>query len=356
MMISFRAIIFTSFLLCGTCGLWAQTQAKRVPEDKDMAVYLMVYFMDESHSLYFALSPDGYTFTDVNNGSPVIAGDTIASQRGVRDPYIMRGNDGWFYMAMTDLHIYAQQKGYRNTEWERDGNEFGWGNNKGLVLMKSKNLIDWTHTNLLVDKAYPGWENIGCAWAPELIFDEATAKIMVYFTTRFGLGQGKMYQTTMNSDFTAFDGEPRLLFEYPTDNITAIDGDITKVGDQYHLFYVAHDGTPGIKQAVSQSINSGYQYLPAWCDEEPTACEAPNVWKRIGEKKWVLMYDIYGIDPHNFGFSETSDFKTFTPIGHFNEGVMKTTNFSSPKHGSVIHLTKKEAIRLARYWHLDMKF
>ena len=86
MMISFRAIIFTSFLLCGTCGLWAQTQAKRAPEDKDMAVYLMVYFKDESHSLYFALSPDGYTFTDVNNGSPVIAGDTIASQRGVRDP------------------------------------------------------------------------------------------------------------------------------------------------------------------------------------------------------------------------------------------------------------------------------
>ena len=37
-------------------------------------------------------------------------------------------------------------------------------------------------------------------------------------------------------------------------------------------------------------------------------------------------------------------------MGHFNEGVMKTTNFTSPKHGAVIHLTKEEADRLVNYW------
>ena len=41
---------------------------------------------------------------------------------------------------MTDLHIFAQQKGLRNTEWERDGAKYGWGNNRGFVLMKSKDL------------------------------------------------------------------------------------------------------------------------------------------------------------------------------------------------------------------------
>jgi hypothetical protein len=87
-------------------------------------------------------------------------------------------------------------------------------------------------------------------------------------------------------------------------------------------------------------------------DPEPQACEAPNVWKRIGQEKWVLMYDCYGIQTHNFGFMETSDFKTFTPIGRFNEGVMKATNFSSPKHGAVIHLTAAEAKRLADKWKL----
>lgn len=41
--------------------------------------------------------------------------------------------------------------------------------------------------------------------------------------------------------------EPQLLFEYPIENKTAIDGDICYAQGKYHLFYVAHDGTPGIK-------------------------------------------------------------------------------------------------------------
>jgi hypothetical protein len=35
---------------------------------------------------------------------------------------------------------------------------------------------------------------------------------------------------------------------------------------------------------------------------------------------------------------------------------MKATNFSSPKHGVVIHLTREEANRLAARWKLNMKF
>ena len=62
------------------------------------------------------------------------------------------------------------------------------------------------------------------------------------------------------------------------------------------------------------------------------------------------MYDVYSITPHNFAFTETSDFITFKNLGRFNEGVMKTTNFSSPKHGAVIHLTKEEAAKLRSHW------
>ncbi|WBL26498.1 hypothetical protein [Zunongwangia sp. HGR-M22] len=65
------------------------------------------------------------------------------------------------------------------------------------------------------------------------------------------------------------------------------------------------------------------------------------------------MYDIYGIQPHNFGFLETSDFENFRDLGYFNEGAMKATNFSSPKHGAVIHLTKNEAEILADQWNFD---
>lgn len=319
-------------------------------DEKEMGAYLFTYFKDDTHSLYFALSEDGYTFTDVNGGRPVIAGDTIAEQRGIRDPHIYRAPNGTFYMALTDLHIYGQKEGYRTTEWERPGKQYGWGNNRGMVLMQSDDLIHWTHRVLRMDKMFPGYEEVGCVWAPELIYDEREGRMMIYFTMHFGNQRNKMYYAYLNESFTALEGEPQLLFEYPKASVSAIDADITRIGDTYHMFYVAQDGTAGIKQAASRFINRGYRYIDEWVDPEPRGCEAPNLWKRIGEDKWVVMYDCYRLNPHNFGFSETTDFVHFKNLGRFNEQVMKATNFSVQKHGTVIHITKKEADRLKKFW------
>ena len=325
------------------------------PSEKNMGAYLMVYFKDDTHGLYFALSKDGYSFTDVNNAKPIMAGDTISEQKGIRDPYIMRGPDGMYYMALTDLHLFAQKLGYRTTEWERDGKDYGWGNNRGIVLLKSPDLIHWTHSVLRVDQAFPELNNIGCAWAPEMIYDEAKGKIMMYFTMRFGSGKCKVYYTYMNKDFTAMETLPKPIFEYP-EGKEYIDADITKVGNKYHMMICSHNGGAHIEQAISDSINTGYKLVGGRCDGESVGCEAPTVFKRIGEQKWILIYDIYRINPHNFGFSETSDFEKFNYLGRFNDGVMKRTNFAIPKHPAVIQITRKDANRLAKQWGLNMKF
>lgn len=334
----------------GSAGFSHFRYKNAIPQEKDMSAYLMVFHKDETHGLHMAISRDGYTFTALNDGNPVIAGDTIALQKGIRDPHVFRGPDGAFYLAMTDLHIYAQREGFRSTEWERDGNEYGWGNNRGLVLMKSWDLIHWKRANIRFDLLSAGLSEIGCVWAPEVAYDDRKGKLMIYFTMRYKKEANKLYYVYVNDDFDTIESMPQILFEYPDEKVSAIDGDITKVGDKYRLFYVSHDGEAGIKQAVSNRINGDYEYDARWYDWEPKACEAPNVWKRIGEDKWVLMYDVYGINPHNFGFVETSDFVNFTDLGRFNEGRMKTTNFSSPKHGAVIHLTGKEADKLEEYW------
>ena len=120
-----------------------------------------------------------------------------------------------------------------------------------------------------------------------------------------------------------------------------LDADICPMPDgRWFMTYVAQENPGGIKYMISDRINHFEAYNDAQIDSEPGACEAPNTWKRIGEDKWVTMYDIFSINPHNFGFVETTDFKTWTPLGRFNEGVMKATNFSSPKHGSVIHIIR----------------
>lgn len=326
-----------------------------LPTEAEMSAYLMVYHRDETHSLHIALSNDGYTFTALNDNNPIISGDTIADQKGIRDPHIYRGPDGAFYLAMTDLHIYGRKHGFRDSEFERRRETYGWGNNKGMVLMKSWDLINWTRSNIRFDQLSTAYGEVGCVWAPEIIYDEEKGKMMIYFTMRYQNEPSKLYYVYVNDEFDKLESTPQILFEYPDKNITALDADITKVGDKYHMFYVAHDGDSGIKQAVSTKINRDYHFDARWYDPVPTGCEAPNVWKRIGEEKWVLMYDIYTIKPHNFGFSETSDFINFVDLGNFNEGVMKATNFR-PKHGAVIHLTKEEAERLAAQWNLKMEF
>jgi len=161
------------------------------------------------------------------------------------------------------------------------------------------------------------------------------------FSMRFGKGKEKVYYAYMNADFTKLETQPQPIFEYPK-NVAYIDADITKVDNKFHMFYASHDGTSGVKQAVSDSIHSGYQYDSTWYDPEPGGCEAPTIFKRIGENKWVLVYDIYSIKPHNFGFSETSDFVHFTNLKHFNEGVMKMTNFPFPNILPLFRSPKKK--------------
>jgi hypothetical protein len=323
----------------------APVPGSKVPEEKDLAAYLLVYFADETHSLYMALSHDGYSFTALNDGKPILDGHILAEQKGVRDVHIMRGPDNGFYMSMTDLHIFAQREGLRTDLWERPANLYDWGNNRALVLMKSYDLINWTHSDFRLDEAFPELKEIGCAWAPETIWDAEKGKLMVYYTMRIGRGRNSLYYSYANAEFTKLETKPEPLFL----RAGCIDGDITKVGDKYHLFYVDH----GIRQAISDKINRDYVFDPARCDSERAACEAPNIWKRIGTDTYVLMIDVYGARPHTMGFYETADFVNFKNLGHFNEGVMKSTNFQLPKHGAVISLTEKEADALAAHWNLE---
>lgn len=314
--------------------------------ENDMGGYLMVYHKDQDHGLHMAVSADGYEWTALNDDKPVIAGDTIAVQKGIRDPHILRAPNGWFYMAMTDLHVFAKRDGYRTTEWERDGKKYGWGNNRGLVLMKSRDLKHWTKTNL--DFSALGvidgndWGEVGCVWAPELVWDEEKGKVMMHFTTRFGVGKNIICYVYMNDDFSAMATQPKLLFEAPERKYDVIDSDIIKVADTYHMFYCSHESTATPRHAYSKSLTGPYKIDDTYYDGERQGHEAPNCWKRIGEDTYVVMFDNYRCKPMNFGFVETRDFFTYTPIGYFDKGVMKRTNFTEQKHGAVIWITKKE--------------
>lgn len=316
-------------------------------EEKDFGGYLLVYFKDQTQSAYMAVSRDGYTFFDLNGGQPIFDSKLIAEQKGVRDPHITRGPDGGFYLAMTDLHIFGQRAGFRTNQWERPAEKYGWGNNRALVLMKSYDLIHWTHSDFRVDKAFPELGDIDCSWAPETIYDEAKGRMMIYFTIRYNNKNANIYWSYTDDAFTRLETKPEMITD-----IGGIDGDITKVSDKFHLFYVAD---AKIRHAVSDQINQGYKAEPQRIDPNTVSTEAPNLFKRLGTGTYVLMYDVYGARPNNMGFSETTDFITYTNIGRFNEGVMKTVGFERPKHGAVTYLTREELKAVAAHWKVDIK-
>ena len=316
-------------------------------EEKDFAGYLLVYFKDQTQSAYMAISRDGYTFVDLNEGQPIFDGELIAEQRGVRDPHITRGPDGAFYLVMTDLHIFGQRAGFRTNQWERPVEKYGWGNNRAIVMMKSWDLIHWSHSDFFVDTAFPELGDTDCAWAPETIYDEQAGKMMVYFTIRYSNKDCNLYYSYASSDFTKLETKPERISD-----IGGLDGDITRVGDKFQLFYVAD---AKIRHAVSDKINQGYKPEPNRIDPNTVSTEAPNLFKRLGTDTYVLMYDVYGARPNNMGFSQTADFITYTNIGRFNEGEMKTMSFDRPKHGAVTYMTLDELKAAASHWKVDIK-
>lgn len=355
-------------LLCAAFQLSMASAKSGVPTECDMAGYVMVYHKDADHGLHMAYSWDGYTWTALNDDRPIMAGDTIAVQKGIRDPYIFRNpKDGAFLVAMTDLHVFGQRDGVRTTEWERDGKLYDWGNNRGLVLLRSKDLIHWHRTNLDFssltcptaevdgERKPVSWKDVGCVWAPEMTFDEERQQVMMHFTTRFFRGRNHIRYVYMNDDFSAMTSEPSLLFSAPRDESGAftksmIDSDIIKIGDTYHLFTTEH-GHP--RHSTSPHLTGPYVIDPTFNDSLSAVHEAPMVWKLIGQHRWILMQDRYSMQPHNFYFCETEDFRTFHPLGYFDDGhsPLHRTNFSEQKHGAVVQVTKKELRRLIKYWN-----
>ena len=79
--------------------------------------------------------------------------------------------------------------------------------------MKSWDLVNWKRANIRFDKLTAGLSEIGCAWAPEVTYDEKKGKLMIYYTMRFRNEANKLYYVYVNDDFDTIESLPQILFE-----------------------------------------------------------------------------------------------------------------------------------------------
>ena len=322
-------IALVGFALTAT-GAKKKTAVQEQPKDpNEMVAYLFTYFNSnapEDEQICYAISDDGYNYTPLNMGAPVIESDTIALTQCVRDPHILRCEDGkTFYMVATDMR-----------------SAHGWSSNRGMVLLKSTDLIHWQHSTVNFPTRYTKtWKNVIRVWAPETIYDHKAGKYMVFYSLRTSDrgSYDKIYYQYANKDFTDLEGEPKWLFD--AGNAT-IDGDIVyNEADQlYHLFYKQESGR-GIYQAVAKQLTDKWQMLDGNVEQTKEAVEGVGVCKAIDGKSWIIMYDCYGNGHYQFCRSE--DLKTFK----FVQNTEMKGKFT-PRHGTIIPITRAEKERLLK--------
>lgn len=293
--------------------------------------YLFTYFTGnrmEQEAIHFAVSDDGFTYKALNGNRPVLDSKQISSEGGVRDPHILRCEDGkTFYMVVTDMVCSR-----------------GWDSNRAMVLLKSTDLIHWTSSIVNIQKKYPNQEKLRRVWAPQTIYDKEAKKYMVYFSLQYEGGPDVIHYAYANKDFTDIEGEPKPLF-VPQSKKSCIDGDIVYKDGVYHLFYKTEgDGQhAGIKVATTRSLTSGqWKEEPDYKQLTQDKVEGAGVFKLIGQDKYILMYDVY--TSGRYDFTETTDLEHFEPV------KQKVSMDFHPRHGTVIPITKKEMKRLLKQW------
>jgi len=321
-------ILLPTLLLAAATAMPAVAAPPTTPPDPDeMVAYLFTYFNSNDprdEQICYALSDDGYNFTPLNDGAPVISSDTIALTQCVRDPHILRCQDGkTFYMVCTDMR-----------------SSLGWSSNRGMVLLKSTDLVNWQHSTVNFPTRYTKtWKNVIRVWAPETIYDHQAKKYMVFYSLRTSDrgSYDKIYYQYANADFTDLEGEPKWLFD--AGNAT-IDGDIVFNPDDqlYHLFYKQESGR-GIYQATARQLTDRWQMLDGNVEQTREAVEGVGVCRTIDGKSWIIMYDCYGNG--HYQFCRSNDLKTFQFVQN-----TETKGKFTPRHGTIIPITRAEKERL----------
>ena len=283
-------------------------------QNKD-SVFLFSYFRNNGKDgLHLAWSEDGLKWSSLNKDQsllqPVLSRDSL-----MRDPCIIRGEDGLFHMVWT-------------VSW----------NQRGIGYASSKDLIRWSEQQYIPVMHHE--DSARNCWAPEITYDRKRKLYMIYWATTIagkypadlkvenGYNHRMYYVTT--KDFKSFT-RTKLLYDK---GFNVIDASIVYDGKKYIMFLKDETRNPpqkNIRIATSKKLSSGYSAPSApitgkyWA-EGPTAFRLGN--------KWIVYFDKYR--DHRYGAIESTDLVSWTEISD------RITLPSGIRHGSILKISKSE--------------
>jgi len=257
-------------------------------------VFLFSYFKGNGEDgLHLAYSRDGYNFSILNNDRSFLKPE-VGISRLMRDPCIIRTDDGIFHMVWTA----------------------GW-TEKGIGYSSSEDLIKWSEQKYFaVMDMEPAARN---TWAPEIVHDKKNKQFLIFWATtipgRFpdtekagdtGYNHRIYYVTTR--DFKTF-SETKLFYDH---GFNVIDATIVRDKKKYIMFL--KDETRNPPQKNIRSATSSSLYGPWSPPSEPITgnywAEGPTSIKN--GKKWIVYFDKY-VD-NKMGAVLSEDLKTWKDI------------------------------------------
>ena len=315
------ALVMAAAAVLPAANAQAQPRKPAGVADGDSA-YLFAYFTGRDESVYFAVSRNGYDYRSLNRNLPVISPDSTSATGGMRDPHILRSEDGRrYYMVATDMNVAKN----------------GWTPNYGMVLLQSEDLVHWKHSRVNIKERYPFMGAVDRVWAPQTIYDKEKQRYMIYWSTRAGKGTDRIWYAYANKAFTALETRPALLFEGPQGG-SCIDADIIEKDGWYHLYYKTEGDGNGIKQAVARKLTGPYRQEDRYLQQTKDPVEGSGVFRLNGSDRYILMYDVY--TKGRYEFLETEDLRNFRKVSR-----PVTMNFK-PRHGTVLPISGAEYDRL----------
>ncbi len=301
--------------------------------------YLFVHFREmntpDGEQVRFALSLDGFNWEAVNDGRPLMW--AYYGEKGVRDFTVTHSVlDGKYYILATDLSLAYSMRKYRGQNFWQIVSEQG---SKHLAVWESEDLVHWSEQRLVKI----GNDELGCLWAPDVIFDEKNGDYVVHFSSsRKSDGySSKAIWYSRTKDFVNFT-EPEMMHKVPTGHV--IDSAIYEDGGKFYLFIKAS----GIELAVSDCVTGPYTKMTAF-DEAMARenvrgpYEAPTAVK-LDDGRWCLFVDFYGVSGAGQGYIPLvcNDIST----GNFRRA---DESFSFPygfKHGTILKITRDDYDRI----------
>ncbi|MDD6620683.1 MAG: hypothetical protein PUE75_06280 [Eubacteriales bacterium] len=311
--------------------------------------FLLAYFTGNDkagtsttdQTIRFAVSTDGLTYEKVNGGNQVI--QQYIGTKNARDPYIFKGQDGYFYCIATDSDC--------SVGW--------WGNSNSMVIWRSSDLVNWTDGTIIRMSSIIGGSVYRC-WAPEVLWNGS--EYVVYFglaadgydNIETGNNTHMYYCTTTDLlDQSKYSTPKPLISNLSKDSI---DGDIVECNGSYYLFY--KDETNATICVIKSSS------LPTSSNSAPfdgSGLVKLNAGSSIGNLEgcevfknnngeYIFMADRYSSNGnfavYNLGTDLNVIFNNASVSGGVNTYTLPsqvthnlTTSGIGPRHGSVVKIT-----------------